>query len=140
MTKYANLQSAGKYVVLGFILGVVMGVILTQFIPSRLMDKGRADGIAAVEKLLNLASKGQYAEIESSGLAGKDVVSWLRERDKRWGKVKSIAFEDAYVQILGTPWGVTMKVWRERKAVRELFGGSGSTVQAANIPWPDAEN
>ena len=126
-------------IVLGGLIAAASAALTILLGSSYVMARGRAEGIESVEKMLKMASKGQYAEIESSRLAAGHVVAWLRERDERWGKVKSIAFEDAYVQILGTPWGVTMRVWRERKAVREIFGGHRSMVGSADVPWPEAE-
>lgn len=126
----------------GKIVGIVIVAVITGIFvlgPNILMDRGRAQGIETVQKMLKLAGQGNYSEIESSGLATDNVIKWLRERDGRWGKVTKVSLEDAYVQVFGTPWGIEMKVWRERKAVLELFGGNAKTVHSAQVPWPDAE-
>lgn len=117
---------------------ILSGLItLAMFLPQWLMKPGRDDAMSASGQLLTLAGKRDFDLM--SKFASQEVVDFMKERDKQWGKVVSFAFEDSVVQIGGSPAEVRYRVWRERKNVREQFTCIGKRVVVASVIWPPAE-
>lgn len=122
---------------------MVYSIILTALIalalilPHFLMAPGRDESIDACERLLKLAGNRDFDSMAS--FASPQVMEFMRERDKKWGKVLSYAFEDSVVQVGGTPAEVRFQVWRERKNVREQFHCNRGKIMYASIAWPPAE-
>ncbi len=101
------------------------------------MERGRKDGWYAVDQALKLAGKRDFDSM--AAIATPEVIEFMRERDRKWGKVLSYSFEDSYVQISGTPANFEYRVWRQQKNVREGFTASGRQVTRAWVVWPEAE-
>jgi hypothetical protein len=122
---------------------LVYGLVLTGLVVAPLlispvcMEPGRRKSIAAVETVLKLAGKRDFAGM--ARVASPQAVEFMLERDRQWGKVSSYAFEDALVQIGGSPAEVRYRVWRQRKNVRETFTCVQERVLRGSVTWPEAE-
>ena len=115
-------------VTVGFVLWISLFAAFAW--PGIGYQVGKRNAELGTHRLLDRALGGLGHAQKVDGVSDR-CLQELRDREATLGRVESYQIRSVDVELLGTPWGVDVVTKRGNSWYREVFGGTGLTVDSA---------